>query len=78
MDGGIPVFNFLSSSTMSPPPCARRQRAYDNKDENDKNLPTNNSLDSEEIEICADMSASELYKVRVENIVELTMNYENH
>lgn len=78
MDGGIPVCNFLSSSTMTPPPRARRRRAYDNEDEHDENSPTNNSSDSEEIEIRADMSASELYKVRVENIVELTMNYENH
>ena len=78
MDSGIPVCNFLSSSTMTLPPRARQRRAYDNEDENDENSPTNNSSDSEEIEIRADVSASELYKVRVENIVELTMNYENH
>jgi hypothetical protein len=63
---------------MSPPPRARRRRAYDETDdEQDENSPNSPSSDFEGIEINADMSANELYKVGVECLIEITLDFQN-
>lgn len=56
---------------MSPPPRARRRRAYDETD--DENLPDSHehSSDTENIEINADMTAAELYNVSLVYVIML-------
>lgn len=60
--------SFPPTSTMSPPPHARRWRAY-NTDKNDENSLNSSSSDSEDVEINATMSASELYKVSMVSVI---------